>query len=114
SWGVCFSHSRELCGRSSHASSGIASGSVVVACIQVQPTFGNGAANGAHSLDLIDQAASRGASLVVLPELANTGYMFASREKAFGLAELVPGGPSVAAWAERAARHGMHIVAGIT
>jgi predicted amidohydrolase len=68
----------------------------------------------AHSLELIDRAASRGADLVVLPELANTGYMFASRKEAFGLAEPIPGGPSVAAWAERAARHGMHIVAGIT
>src|ERR1700692_5160377 len=89
-------------------------GSIVVACIQMQPAFGNVAANVAHSLELIDRRACRGADLVVLPELANTGYMFASREEAFGLAEPVPGGPSVAAWAERAARHGMHIVAGIT
>ena len=80
----------------------------------MQPAFGNVAANVAHSLELIDRAASRGANLVVLPELANTGYMFASREEAFSLAEPIPGGPSVAAWAERAARHGMHIVAGIT
>ena len=80
----------------------------------MQPVFGNVAANVAHSLELIDQAASQGADLVVLPELSNTGYMFASREEAFGLAEQIPGGPSVEAWAERAARHGMHIVAGIT
>ncbi len=98
----------------SPASSTTAPGSIVVACIQMQPVFGSVAANVAHSLELIDQAASRGANLVVLPELANTGYMFASREEAFGLAEPIPGGPSVAAWAERAARHRMHIVAGIT
>jgi N-carbamoylputrescine amidase len=98
----------------SHASTDTATGSIVVACIQMQPTFGNVAANVAHSLELIDRAAARGANLVVLPELANTGYMFASREEAFGLAEQIPGGPSVAAWAERAARHGMYIVAGIT
>jgi N-carbamoylputrescine amidase len=97
-----------------HAATDKATGSIVVACIQMQPTFGNVAANVARSLELIDRAASRGADLVVLPELANTGYMFASREEAFGLAEPIPGGPSVAAWAERAARHGMHIVAGIT
>jgi N-carbamoylputrescine amidase len=96
----------------SHAST--ATGSIVVACVQMQPTFGNVAANVAHSVELIGRAAARGAKLVVLPELANTGYMFASREEAFGLAEQIPGGPSAAAWAECAARHGLYIVAGIT
>jgi N-carbamoylputrescine amidase len=97
----------------SNVSTSPAAGSIKVACIQMQPVFGNGAANVAHSLELIDRAASQGVNLVVLPELSNTGYMFASREEAFGLAEQIPGGPSVEAWAERAARHGMHIVAGI-
>ena len=55
----------------------------------MQPVFGDVAANVAHSLELIDRAASRGANLAVLPELANTGYMFASREEAFGLAEQI-------------------------
>ena len=40
--------------------------------------------------------------------------MFASREEAFGLAEEIPGGPSVTAWVERAARHRLHLVAGIS
>ena len=77
----------------SHASTDPATGSIVVACIQMQPAFGNVAANVERSLELIDRAASRGAKLVVLPELANTGYMFASREEAFSLAEQIPGGP---------------------
>ena len=80
----------------SHVSTSPVAGSIKVACIQMQPVFGNVAANVAHSLELIDRAASRGADLAVLPELANTGYMFASREEAFGLAEQIPGGPSVA------------------
>ena len=91
-----------------------ATATIVVACVQMQPAFGDVAANVARSLDLIDQAAARGARLVVLPELANTGYMFASRDEAFRLAEAIPGGTTVAAWAERAARHGLHLVAGIT
>jgi N-carbamoylputrescine amidase len=99
---------------SSHVSTSPATGSIRVACIQMQPVFGNVAANVARSLELIDRTASQGADLAVLPELANTGYMFTSREEAFSLAEQIPGGPSVTAWAERAARHGMHIVAGIT
>ncbi|HVV42971.1 MAG TPA: nitrilase family protein [Nitrobacter sp.] len=88
--------------------------SIKIACIQMQPAFGDVTANVAHSLELIDRAASLGADLVVLPELANTGYMFASREEAFGLAEPIPEGPSVMAWADRAAKRGLHIVAGIT
>ena len=90
----------------SHVSASPAAGSIKVACIQMHPVFGDVAANVAHSLELIDRAASQGANLVVLPELANTGYMFASREEAFALAEQIPGGPSVEAWTERAARHG--------
>jgi N-carbamoylputrescine amidase len=97
-----------------HASTSTAAGSIIVACVQMQPTFGDVAANVARSLELIDRAAARNANLVVLPELANTGYMFASREEAFGLAEQIPDGPTVTAWAERAARHELHLVAGIT
>ena len=66
----------------SHVSASPAAGSIKVACIQMHPVFGDVAANVAHSLELIDRAASQGANLVVLPELANTGYMFASREEA--------------------------------
>jgi N-carbamoylputrescine amidase len=104
----------EYCAVTLHASTGTGSGSIVVACVQMQPTFGDVAANVAHSLELIDRAAARHADLIVLPELANTGYMFASREEAFGLAEPIPDGPTVTAWAERAARHKLHLVAGIT
>ncbi len=43
-----------------HATTSPATESIVVACIQMQPVFGNVAANVAHSLELIDRAASRG------------------------------------------------------
>jgi len=86
---------------------------VTIACLQMQPAFGAVEGNIAHSLDLIDQAAAQGAGLVVLPELANTGYVFRSRSEAFALAEEIPSGRSVSAWAERAARHRLHLVAGI-
>ena len=87
---------------------------VRVACIQMGPRFGETAANVAHSLTLIEQAADAGAQLLVLPELANTGYVFETRAEALGLAEPVPGGPTTDAWVEIAARRNLHIVAGIT
>ena len=96
-----------------HDQAPAASGPVTVACVQMEPKVGDKAGNVARSLALIDEAARRQATLVVLPELANSGYVFASREEAFAAAEPVPDGPTVAAWAERAARHRLHLVAGI-
>ena len=65
-----------------------------VASVQMAPLIGEVAANVARSAELVEQAAAQGARLVVLPELANTGYVFDSREEAYALAEAVPGGPS--------------------
>lgn len=87
---------------------------VVVASIQMEPRIGETAANVAHSLLMIEEAAGQGANLIVLPELCNTGYVFRSRKEARALAEPVPEGPSATAWLEIAARLGLHIVAGIT
>jgi predicted amidohydrolase len=86
---------------------------VRIACVQMQPTIGKVEDNVAHSIELINRALEQGATLVVLPELSNTGYMFSSREEAFALAEPIPGGPTVKAWSEIAARHRLHLVAGI-
>jgi len=98
----------------SHDQTPAGSTALTVACLQMEPSFGDVAANVARSLQMIEEAAARGARLVVLPELCNTGYMFASRDEAFALAEEIPGGLTVAAWSEAAARHRLHIVAGIT
>jgi predicted amidohydrolase len=89
------------------------SGWLKLACVQMQPSFGDVAANTAKSLELIERAADQGASLVVLPELCNTGYVFSNREEAFAIAEPVPEGPTVAAWTQIAAKHRLHLVAGI-
>jgi N-carbamoylputrescine amidase len=86
---------------------------VRIACIQMQPAMGKVEDNVAHSVGLIKRATDLGAKLVVLPELSNTGYMFQSREEAFALSEPIPGGPTVKAWSEIAAKHGLHLVAGI-
>ncbi|MFM9925070.1 nitrilase family protein [Variovorax sp. H27-G14] len=86
---------------------------LVVAAVQMAPRVGHTADNVARSVALIEQAATQGASIVVLPELANSGYVFASRAEAFALAEPVPDGPSTQAWAEVARRCNVHVVAGI-
>ncbi|RDJ98132.1 hydratase [Paraburkholderia lacunae] len=85
----------------------------VVACIQMEPHVGAKRENVARSIQYIEEAAKSGASLVVLPELTNTGYVFADREEAFALAEDLPGGETVQAWADAAQRLGVHVVAGI-
>ncbi len=84
-----------------------------IACLQMRPAMGEVEANVAHSIAMIDRAAGLGAKLVVLPELCNSGYMFKSREEAFAAAEPIPGGPTVTAWSEVAARHQLYLVAGI-
>lgn len=87
---------------------------VTVASLQMEPLFGQTARNVAHSITLIEQAAAKGAKLVVLPELCNTGYVFQSRAELRNLAEVIPEGPSTQAWIEAAARLDLYIVAGIT
>jgi N-carbamoylputrescine amidase len=85
----------------------------VVACIQMEPRVGEKRENVERSVRYIEEAARDGASLVVLPELANTGYVFANRDEAFALSEALPDGVTTRIWADAARRLGVHIVAGI-
>jgi len=84
-----------------------------IACVQMQPVVGELEHNRAHSLELIRKAAGQGARLVVLPELASSGYMFASRAEAFSLAEPVPDGETAQVWTALAKELGIWLVAGI-
>lgn len=84
-----------------------------VACLQMEPKVGAVEANIADSVARIDAAAAQGARLMVLPELANSGYVFESRDEAFALAEEIPDGPASRAWIDAARRHDAYIVAGI-
>lgn len=87
---------------------------LTVASIQMEPRIGEKERNLARSIELMEEAAAKGAQLLVLPELCNTGYVFESREEAHSLAEDIPGGASSAAWMETARRLNIHLVAGIT
>jgi N-carbamoylputrescine amidase len=86
---------------------------LTVACIQMEPTFGETAANVEKTVALMKEAAAKGANLVVLPELCNTGYVFYTREEARALAEHIPDGPTCRRWIEVAQELDLHIVAGI-
>ena len=85
---------------------------VTAAAVRLGPTLGDPAGNLALTLAAIEEAAAMGARLIVLPELATSGYSFESPDEARGLAETIPG-PASSAWAAAAARHGVVVVGGI-
>ncbi len=84
-----------------------------VAAVQFEPRFAEKEHNVAGLLALTEQAARAGARLVVLPEMATTGYCFRSRAEVAPLVEPVPDGPTVAQFAALAARLGIHVVVGM-
>ena len=86
---------------------------ITVACVQMEPVVGEKQRNIKHSVEMIGEAVSRGARLIVLPELANSGYVFETRAEAFDLSEQVPDGETCKAWAQACERHNVYIVAGI-
>ena len=88
---------------------------VRVAVVQFDPQVGiqHSQANLEHSLELAREAAMNGANLIVLPELANTGYLFGTRQEAFLHAELIPEGPSMQAWLDFARKHQVYLAAGL-
>ena len=88
---------------------------VRVAAVQSDPQVGleNKEANLAGTLEKIRECAAEGAQLIVLPELASTGYSFDTREEAYAHAEPVPDGPTCQAWIALAAELDVHLVAGI-
>ena len=86
---------------------------VTVACIQLAPVIGDAAA----SLKRIDvglrDAAGRGANIVVLPELANCGYMFADREELLASAQPLDG-PYIGQLVRTASELGIVIASGFS
>ncbi|HEY7146218.1 MAG TPA: nitrilase-related carbon-nitrogen hydrolase [Streptosporangiaceae bacterium] len=83
----------------------------LVACCQLAPALGEAAANRELAADAVARAAGQGASVIVLPELVTSGYVFRSRDEARACAEPADG-PAVAAWSRLAAEHDVVIVGG--
>jgi len=86
---------------------------VTLAAIQFEPKIGCKDDNVKRSIELINDAADKGANLITLPEMCNTGYMFNSRQECYELCEKIPEGSTTQAWMKVAKERGIYIVAGI-
>jgi len=81
-----------------------------VGFFQFEPVFGEVARN----LDTVEaQVASQDCELLVLPELAMSGYQFLSQEEVAGVAEEIPDGVTTRRLIELARGHGMFLIAGL-
>ncbi|AUZ57842.1 Aliphatic amidase AmiE [Pseudomonas sp. XWY-1] len=65
-----------------------------------------------RGLALARRAAREGANLIVLPELANTGYTFNSRAEAYSHAQVLQDGPCLKTWADFARQYQVYLAAG--
>jgi predicted amidohydrolase len=84
---------------------------VTVASCQVALVVGDVEANRQSLRSAIKRAVDAGAQVVVVPELANTGYMFANIDELRSVAESVEG-PTVSEWVALASQHNLIIVGG--
>jgi 5-aminopentanamidase len=82
-----------------------------VTCCQIPLTVGDTTGNRTTARTAIEDAARDGAQIVVLPELASSGYLFADRAELVSLAE-TRDGPAITEWANLAASFDLTIVAG--
>jgi predicted amidohydrolase len=82
------------------------------AAVQFEPTFARPDLNVPRLLSLAEEAATHGARLVVLPEMANIGYCFESRTEVSSFVQPVPG-PFTRQLEEVASRHGCVVVCGV-
>ena len=83
-----------------------------LAVCQYAPQVGQNEVNASLGAKWIGRAADAGARLIVLPELAASGYTFASQAEAESSAEPAQGGPVLGRWLELCRRRGVWVVAG--
>ncbi|WP_458369427.1 nitrilase family protein [Pseudomonas mandelii] len=83
----------------------------VVACCQVAPKIGDLAYNRTLTERAIRSAALQGAQVIVLPELVQSGYLFADRDEALSLSETTDG-PTLRLWAALAKELNVVVVGG--
>ncbi|GHH88338.1 hypothetical protein GCM10018793_67660 [Streptomyces sulfonofaciens] len=86
-------------------------GGVTVAVCQIAPRIGDIEGNRLRIRTAVETAAQRGAHVVVLPELAGTGYVFTDAQELRAMAQ-PPDGDTIKEWEALAARHNLVIVGG--
>ncbi|GAC1393395.1 MAG: amidohydrolase [Ktedonobacteraceae bacterium] len=79
-----------------------------VAAIQFEPTLGEKEKNVTRLLHLVEEAAMQGAKLIVLPEIATTGYCWQARTEIAPYVEPIPG-PTTNRFQHLATTHGCYI-----
>ncbi|HEU0205405.1 MAG TPA: nitrilase-related carbon-nitrogen hydrolase [Pseudolysinimonas sp.] len=84
---------------------------VTVACVQLAPVIGDAAQSIARIDAGIAEAVNSGAQIIVLPELANTGYVFASADELRSAAQPLDG-PYVEHLVAAASEFGVVIASG--
>lgn len=84
----------------------------IVAVAQLELQVGDVDGNRRKARDAAAEAADQGATLLVLPELADSGYVFASPREARGLAEPAGDNATLRAWRDLAAEHRLAIAGG--
>ncbi|HUB05096.1 MAG TPA: nitrilase-related carbon-nitrogen hydrolase [Solirubrobacteraceae bacterium] len=84
---------------------------VRLACCQIAPDVDSPERSADLALGALSAAVAGGAQVVVLPELVNSGYVFASREEAQAAAAPADG-TLLASWAREAARGDTVVVGG--
>jgi len=90
---------------------------IKVAVAQMDPKLGKVAANLARIEEMVQEALTQGAQLVVFPECAVSGYGFANLEGARPFAETIPGPVTMALASicagQRRAEGGPYVVVGM-
>ncbi len=84
-----------------------------VGAIQFRPILGDLEKNRKKIGQLLEKAYEQEIDIVVLPELSNSGYNFASRDDALNTSEPIPDGETTKLCEKLAMEYHMHIVVGI-
>ena len=82
-----------------------------IACRQLSPVLGDVAGNHRRIVAAIKDATAGGADIVIVPELATSGYVFHRAEKAASCA-IAPGDPMLAEWSAALQRPDAVVIVG--